>query len=331
MLVIFLIIFLYMIRNYIVVLIMGFIFAALLTPLYLRLVRSFKGKRSLSAIIVTLGFLLVVMIPSLFLIEEIIRQAIEVSEALMPLIEEQMTPNQQKTLPDWFPMRDKLIPYTDQILQRINEGIGALSNAILKGVSNLTQNTAVFFVNFFIMVYAIYGFVRNGDSILKSARKYLPISARQFDTLIEEIVDVSKATLKGAIVIGIIQGSLVGLSFWVAGVSGPLFWGTVAAFASLIPGVGAALVYIPGAIYLYATGHVTAAIGVLTWGLLVVGSVDNFLRPVLVGKDMEMSDVMVLVSTLGGIGLFGIAGIILGPLIVGLLQVFINFSYQEGN
>ncbi len=331
MLLIFMVIFLYMVRNYLLSLILALIFAALLTPFYNRVVATFKGsKKSLSAAIVTISFLLVIVIPSILLLEEIVRQALSVVDLVVPAIEQEVQrEGGTRSLPKWLPFRDILEPYTAQILERANTLLGDLADSLVGWLSRLTQNTAVFLVNFFILLYAIYSFVRNGSSMIAAARKYLPISARQFDILTKEIVDVSRATLKGALVIGLIQGALVGISLWAAGLHAPVFWGAVAALSSLIPGIGAALVYIPAAVYLIATGHNTAGIGVLVWGLLVVGSVDNFLRPVLVGKDMEMSDVMVLVSTLGGIGLFGITGVILGPLVVGLLQVFINFSYQE--
>ncbi len=330
MLVIFIVLFLYLIRQYIVVLILGLIFAALLTPIFNKLTPILKGKKSISAILVTLLFLLTVVIPGFLLLEEIVRQALDVAQTAIPYIEKQLqNESQTQALPEWVPFRDILVPYTTEIFSKINSALGSLVNSLVQGLSTLTQNTAVFLLKFFIMLYAVYSFMRNNESISASARKYLPITSHQFDTLVKEIVNVSKATLKGAVIIGVIQGLLVGMSFWVAGIGSPLFWAAVTAFASLIPGVGTALVYVPGGLYLIGIGETTAGIGVLTWGMLVVGSIDNILRPMLVGQDMQMSDIMVLVSTLGGIAAFGISGVILGPLIVGLLQVFIKFNHQE--
>ncbi len=136
--------------------------------------------------------------------------------------------------------------------------------------------------------------------------------------MVDRFVSVTRATLKGTLVIGVIQGGLAGLSFWLAGINGPAFWTTVMAVLSIIPGIGAALVWIPAVVFLAVTGKVAAAIGVTVWCGIVVGTVDNVLRPRLVGRDAKLSDLMILLSTLGGIVLFGAIGFIIGPIVAAL-------------
>jgi predicted PurR-regulated permease PerM len=129
---------------------------------------------------------------------------------------------------------------------------------------------------------------------------------------------VSRATIKGTLVIGIVQGVLAGLSFWIAGIPNTVFWGTIMAVLSIIPGVGAALVWIPGVIYLIVVGNVATAVGVGLWCAIVVGTADNFLRPRLVGRDTKMHDLLILLATLGGLVMFGALGIVLGPVLAAL-------------
>jgi predicted PurR-regulated permease PerM len=135
---------------------------------------------------------------------------------------------------------------------------------------------------------------------------------------VARFVSVTRATLKGPLVIGVIQGGLAGVAFALVGIQGALFWGTIMAVLSIIPAVGAAIVWIPAVIYLLGTGQIAAGLGLLVWCGLVVGSSDNVLRPILVGKDTKMPDFLVLLSTLGGIGVCGALGVIIGPIVAAL-------------
>jgi predicted PurR-regulated permease PerM len=136
--------------------------------------------------------------------------------------------------------------------------------------------------------------------------------------MLERFMSVSRATIKGTLIIGSVQGALGGLSFWVAGIKGAAVWGTMMAVLSAIPGLGHALVWVPVAVYLGLSGQWSSAIGLFVWNAFVVGSVDNFLRPWLVGKDTELPDIVILVSTLGGLVLFGPLGFIVGPIVAAL-------------
>jgi predicted PurR-regulated permease PerM len=136
--------------------------------------------------------------------------------------------------------------------------------------------------------------------------------------LLERFVSVTRATLKGAMLIAMIQGTLAGLAFWVAGVPAAAFWGTCMVVLSIIPAVGSGLVWVPTVIYLFLVGRFAAGLGLLLWCALVVGTVDNFLRPKLIGRDARMSDLMILLSTLGGILFLGPVGFLVGPIIAAL-------------
>ena len=139
--------------------------------------------------------------------------------------------------------------------------------------------------------------------------------------LFSRFADVVRATVKGGILVAIVQGALGGLAFWFLGIHAPLLWAVVMAFLSLLPAIGAALVWLPVAIYLLTSGGLWQGIGLIAYGVLVIGMVDNILRPFLVGKGTKLPDYVVLISTLGGIEVFGLNGFVIGPLIAAIFMV----------
>jgi len=170
----------------------------------------------------------------------------------------------------------------------------------------------------FVTLYSMFFFLIDGRAILRKILYYLPLPPEDENQMLDRFVSVTRATVKGTLVVGIVQGALAGGAFAVCGIKGAAFWGTVMAVLSVLPGVGTALVWIPGVIYLAIVDRYTAAIGLFAWCAAVVGTIDNVLRPFLVGKDTKMSDLLILLSTLGGIVLFGFTGFVIGPLIAAL-------------
>jgi predicted PurR-regulated permease PerM len=166
----------------------------------------------------------------------------------------------------------------------------------------------------------MFFFQMDGDKLMRRMLYYLPLKSNDEHLMLEKFTSVTRATLKGTLLIGILQGGLAGLAFWVVGIDNAVFWGTVMAVLSIIPSVGSALVWIPAVIILIAQGHVGAGIGLGLFCGLVVGSLDNILRPILVGKDTKMHELLIFFGTLGGIFMFGISGIFIGPLIASLFQ-----------
>jgi len=185
-------------------------------------------------------------------------------------------------------------------------------------VLGIGQDTLDFVVAFFVMLYLLFFLLRDGAGLSQSIARAIPLYERQTQRLLGQFVTVVRATVKGNIVIALIQGVLGGLAFWVLGLPAPLLWGALMALLSLLPAVGAALVWIPVALYYLATGSLWAAAGLTAWGVLAIGLVDNVLRPILVGKDTNLPDYLVLVTTIGGIAVFGLNGFVIGPVIAAL-------------
>ncbi len=177
------------------------------------------------------------------------------------------------------------------------------------------------------MLYLLFFLLRDGDDLARRIKDAIPLRPEQQRALFDKFTVVIRATVKGNVVVAVLQGALGGLIFWLLGIHAPLLWAVVMAVLSLLPAVGAALVWLPAAIYLLAAGHVWQGVLLIGYGVLVIGLVDNFVRPVLVGKDTQMPDYVVLVSTLGGIAIFGFNGFLIGPVIAAMfIAVWGTFS-----
>ena len=223
---------------------------------------------------------------------------------------------------DWlvqrFPAVAPYVPDQAKILESVGNAAQSVGGVLVAGASRIGAGTAAFLLDLFVMLYAMFFFLRDGRKILERIFYYMPLNHEDEELVLQRFTSVTRATIKGTLVIGVIQGALAGIGFWVAGLDGAAFWGTIMAILSIVPGIGAALIWVPAVIYLFATGQTLPATLLLIWCAAVVGTVDNILRPMLVGKDAKMPDLLILVGTLGGLFLFGPIGFIVGPIVCGL-------------
>lgn len=218
-----------------------------------------------------------------------------------------------RPLVQWFDVGDL------GVLQRkLVEALGRSGQAITTHAFSIGQNTLEFVIDFFVMLYVLFFLLRDGRELAAKCARALPLKPEHTDRLFHEFATVVRATVKGNVVIAIVQGSLGGLALWFIGIGAPLLWGALMALLSLVPAVGAALVWVPIALYLLATGALVKALGLTAWCVLVIGVVDNVLRPVLVGKETRLPDYLVLVATLGGLTAFGVNGFVIGPTVAAL-------------
>ncbi len=313
------IVFFQMIRGFVLALLVAGIASGMSQPVYRWFTRLFRGRRAAAAIVTILLVLLVVVVPLTGLLGIVAAQAVQVTQGVRPEIERLLAePDHLDQLLQRLPLYDRWAPYQDQVIAKIGEFTGRIGNFIVNALAATTRGTAVFFLELFIMLYAMFFFLTGGQKILDKILYYMPLAPEDEERMLEKFVSVSRATIKGTLVIGIVQGGLAGLAFWVAGINGAVFWGTIMAVLSIIPGVGTALVWVPAVIYLLAVGRVGTGIGLALWCGVVVGTADNVLRPWLVGKDTKMSDLLVLLGTLGGLVLFGAIGIVIGPIVAAL-------------
>lgn len=313
------VVFLLMVRSFLLTILLAAVFSCLISPIYSRLVRVFRGRRSLASLTTVVILTLIVMIPLLSILGIVAAEALKVSTAVRPWIEQQIA--EPSRIANWLqglPFADQLTPYREQILTKAGQLVGSTGRFFFDSLSATTRGTVTFFFHFFLMLYAMFYFLTDGNRILAKILYYIPLPHEDEMRLVDRFVSVTKATLKGTLVIGVLQGSLAGAALAVAGVQGAVFWGTLMTLLSIIPGIGTALVWIPAAVYLFLTDRLIAAVLLVVFCGGIVGSIDNVLRPRLVGRDTKMHDLLILFSTLGGIALFGVLGFILGPIVAAL-------------
>lgn len=210
----------------------------------------------------------------------------------------------------------------------VNAFLGG-SQFLAKQALGVGQNTFQFFLGLALMVYLAFFLIRDGNKLVELMIRALPLGDERERLLFAKFAEVTRATVKGNLLIAIIQGALGGLIFWILGITGALLWGVVMAIVSLIPAIGASLVWVPVAIYLTAVGDVVPAIILAAYGAIVIGLADNVLRPIFVGRDTKLPDYIVLLSTLGGIVMFGINGFVMGPLVAALFMAFWGIFIRE--
>ncbi len=318
--------FVWMINDFIAPLFLAAIFSGLMAPVYQRLVRWLRGREVLAGLITLTTAIAIIVVPLTIFLGVLVSEARQVTGTVVPLVRQQLADPQtlESRIPEWFPFRDQILPYRTQITEKLGEATTKAGGFLIKSLSAATQGTASFLLDLFIMLYAMFFFLTNGSAIGNTVLRSIPMARKDQELMIERGMSVTRAMIKGSLVIGALQGTLAGIAFSLAGIEGPVFWATVMAITSLIPGIGVALVWVPAAIYLFIVGKVTTAIALTIWCALVVGSVDNVLRPRLVGQDTKMPDLLILLSTLGGLGFFGAIGFIVGPIVAALFMTVLG-------
>jgi predicted PurR-regulated permease PerM len=284
--------------------------------------RRLKGRRNLSALLTLLLIIAIVILPATLITVALLQEA---SRLYAKMQAGQFDPGDwiaqaHAALPAWaHTLLDRLgINDLDGLREQVSSGIGGKLQAIATQALNLGQSALGFIINLGIMLYLTFFLLRDGQKLTRRIGDDVPLPAETRVLLFDKFLTVTRATMKGSFVVAIAQGTLGGLTLWALGVHAPVLWGVLMAFLSLLPAVGAGFVWVPIALYLLATGAVAKGVILVVVGVFVIGLVDNLLRPILVGKDTKMPDYLVLISTVGGIALFGFNGLILGPLLAAM-------------
>jgi predicted PurR-regulated permease PerM len=302
----------------------GAVLAIVFAPLHRKLLARTNRRPTLAALL-TLGIIvLAVILPLSLVAASLVQEATALYERSRSGGFSFATYAQQiyAALPDWLTQLlsrfglDNLAVLQQRLTDALNQG----SQRIAQQALNIGQNTFDFVVAFFIMLYLLFFLLRDGSDLSRRMRDAIPLPPEYLRSLSSKFTTVIRATVKGNIAVAALQGALGGLAFWALGIHAAMLWAVLMAFLSLLPAVGAGLVWTPVAIYLLATGEILQGVGLVLYGVLVIGMVDNVLRPVLVGKDTKMPDYVVLISTLGGMALFGLNGFVIGPLIAAMFM-----------
>ncbi len=216
--------------------------------------------------------------------------------------------------------------------ERVSSAAVEGSRLIATHILNIGMNAFDFVVSFFVMLYLLFFLLKDGSVLAGRIQRAIPLSAENRRNLFEKFTTVTRATVKGNFLVAAAQGAMGGLAFWALGVQAPVLWAVVMAFLSLLPAVGAAIVWVPVALYFLATGAIWKGLILVAFGVLVIGLLDNVLRPLLVGKDIKMPDYLVLISTIGGMAIFGLNGFVIGPMVAAMfLAMWDIFSHHKNS
>ena len=313
------VVFLSMIKAFLMAVLLASIFSSLTQPIYQRLLSRFGGRAPAASILTLLLIVLVIILPLGLLLGIVTGEAIKVGNAVTPWVQDKLTnPDQIMVWLQNQPFYDRIAPYQSDILTKAGEMVGLFSKFLINSLSAATTGTVQFLFMLMIMLYSMYFFLIDGHKLVDLMLYYLPLEDKEERRLLEKFSSVTRATLKGTAAIGALQGGLAGIAFAAVGVPSAVFWGAIMVVMSIIPGIGTALVWVPAAVILIAGGHLAKGIFLAVFCGLVVGSVDNFLRPRMVGKDTELPDLLILLATMGGILMFGALGLIIGPIVAAL-------------
>jgi predicted PurR-regulated permease PerM len=298
--------------------------AAILTALFKRPYHWFEhvmhGHRAMSAFLTCLLVITIIVTP-LFLVLSV---AISEASSLYHLLTQEsiLQSSIEKTL-----TVIKSAPYADVFLdtaafdqERIASDIRSLSQNALGLLQAAYQGVTHFIFWVFIMFFTLFYFLIDGKKALRALMELSPLKNQHDKLLVQKFISISRATLKGTIVVGVIQGLLGGITFWIAGIPSPAIWGLVMILFSIIPMIGSTIIWFPAGVIMFFLGDAWQGIFILSVGLGIISVVDNILRPKLVGKDTQMHPLLIFFATLGGIAFFGLPGFVIGPIIVSLFM-----------
>jgi predicted PurR-regulated permease PerM len=314
--------FIYILLPYSGAVFWGVVLAILFAPLYRRLLLRTNRKPTVAALLTLALIIVMVILPLSLISASLVQQAlvvygkvssgqIDFGAYFLRIVH---------SLPQWIVNLLERFDVTDlaSLQQKLSQGAAQASQTVARQALAIGSKTFDFLVGMFVMLYLLFFLLRDGQSLATRIKHAFPLSSKYKQRLFNNFTTVIRATVKGNVLVAAAQGALGGLIFWFLGVEAPLLWAVVMAFLSLLPAVGAAIVWAPVAIYFLVTGAVWQGVVLIAFGVIVIGLVDNVLRPVLVGKDTKMPDYLVLLSTLGGMALFGLNGFVIGPVVAAL-------------
>jgi predicted PurR-regulated permease PerM len=309
--------------------------AIVFAPANAALAKALNGHRNTAAGLTLLGIIAMVIVPAgvigSLLVEEAIgtyqdlqTQPLDIGVTLETL--RHVVPEPALAAIDKYALTD-----IDKLEGRISAFLTSGLRIVAEQAVNIGQSAFSFVVGLSIMLYLTYFLLRDGRTIAQTVSSRIPMAPAKRRALFEKFITVIRATIKGSIVVAIVQGLVGGLTFYFLDIRAPLLWGVVMGMLSLVPAIGTGLVWVPVAIYLLATGDVARGGALLLVGFFIISMVDNILRPILVGKDTRMPDYVVLISTLGGIGVMGINGFITGPVIAAMFMAAWDIFSEDKN
>jgi len=307
------------VAPFVQVLLWAVVLAIISYPLNQRLLRRFK-RPSLCAILTMLVLIITLLVPLIFVIIMLLNEAASAAPALQANIREFLDPDAPALA--WLRRYANVGPLADP--SYLADKLKVLSGAVASRALPMVGNVLEVFVKLIFVLFTLFYLLRDTDRIVPVLRDFMPLEIDQSNDILRRTREIISASLWGCLVIAAVQGSLGGLAFWVLNLPSPFLWGVLMFLFSLIPMAGAFVVWAPAAIWLVITGHWVKALLLTIWGTVVIGLLDNVLRPRLVGQKARMHELVVFFSVLGGLQVFGILGLVVGPVVVAVALALID-------
>ncbi|MCI0695392.1 AI-2E family transporter [candidate division KSB1 bacterium] len=320
------VVFFNMVKIFLVPVMLAAVFAGIFYPLYQRLLKIFHQRKGVSSFFCCVILLLGLLIPTYFVANLVAKEAIEFYQSTEQIIREIIDQGDKGVLG-----RIKQYKWVEQLnLEEIEwqsslkEAVQTATTVLATVINKASTGTFQVITDVFLTLFAMFYFFTDGDRLIRRLKYLSPLAEEYEDELIKRFFAVSRATLKGTLLIGLLKGALGALTFWIFGIRSPILWGVVMVILSVIPMIGAWLVMYPAAIILIIIGQVWQGIAVFLIAAIIIGNIDNVLGPKLVARDAGMHDLLIFFSTLGGISVFGMMGFIIGPIIAALFLTILD-------
>lgn len=325
--------FAYLIEPFFGAVIWAVVMAVLFLPIYDRFVRLLRGRTSSAALLTLLLILSLVIIPAITLGIVLLGEASDIYTRIQSREIDFGTAFRafEGTLPLWAQeqMENYGIGNFSAVRAKVEAFIASSFESVIGQLINIGQSAFSFFLALGVMLYLTFFLLRDGRTLVQHVNRAIPLPEAQRHILFQKFVTVIQATIKGSLIVAILQGAIGGAIFWLLDIRGALLWGVSMGILSLLPAIGTGLIWAPVAIYLIVTGAIWQGVTLVLCGLFIIGMVDNILRPILVGRDTRIPDYIILISTFGGIQLLGFNGIVIGPLLAALFLALWSIFAQS--
>jgi predicted PurR-regulated permease PerM len=319
--------FVWMLWDLILPIFWALVFAVLLFPLYIRLRSGLRGSSILASVLTLIFTLLVIFVP-LYVIGSMI--ANEAIDLYLSLADRNFSLTQlPENISAVNTILESLTGDSRTITQHATEFVRSISTWLATQAVSIGTTTLSFAIKFVLMLYVLFFLLKDGERLGRYLMKIFPLGDDKEKMIFHSFTSTTRAIIKGTVVVSLVQGLIGAILFFIAGVPSPILWGTLMALVALIPAIGPSLVWIPVGVILLLSGDIFGAVVVLGGGGVIISLVDNILRPILVGRDTEMPDALILLSILGGLATFGLAGIVIGPVIAALFLSIWNLFAHE--
>lgn len=317
-----------LLRPFFNVLAASFIVTVLFHPLYVRLLK-FLRYPGLAASVTLICILGIVIVPLWFICQMLFNEAWDAYQSFV--FGNSINSDYLIQL-----LPERLQSYGVSLEQDARRLIGDATGSALQAFSQIASNIATFVLSFFLVIFTSYYWLRDGHHIKQVLMDISPIANSQENILLDRIIKSINGVVKGSFLVALTQGIIAGFGYWIFGVPNPALWGAVTLLCAFVPTVGTSLAIFPAVVFLFITGNSGGAIGMLLWGVLAVGLIDNFIGPKIVGKSARVHPVLVLFSILGGVSVFGFLGFLLGPILMAIFVAMVDMyrsdfrEYLEG-